>query len=163
MPMRSCHRQRNDCDSDGWKESDGNNIATWTVAHQRDQPGARLGPIYVDSGKITAGTGVDSLQQRRSPGLRVSERSRNRSRTNRRGRCYIPLRELRLRRFGGDRSGWQPPVAGTWKRERLFFAGPEDPCETAHHSTGFFGAGAGRRFTRYDPNRYGPTGQRSHA
>jgi hypothetical protein len=65
--------------------------------------------------------------------------------------------------FGGDRSGWQPPVAGTWKRERLSFAGPEDACETAHHSTEFSGAGAGGRFTRYDPHRYGPTGERSHA
>ena len=55
--------------------------------------------IVHELGRVHARAG----QQRGQPGLRVSERGGNWPRANRRGRCHVSLRELRLRRQSRDR------------------------------------------------------------
>src|SRR3984893_9600931 len=157
------HRQRNDSGSDRWKDKDGHNIPSRVVVRERAGAYTRPGAIRMASGKITGGSGIDTLQQRGQPGLRVSERGGNWSRANRRGRCHVSLRELRLRRFGHHPSGREPPMAGARKRKWLSCAGSQGSRETPSYSTELSCAGPGSGFIWDDSNCYRSTRECNYA
>ena len=151
------HRQRNDSGGDRWKDKDGHNVPSRVVVRERAGAYTRPRAIRMDSGKITGGSGIDTLQQRGQPGLRVSERGGNWSRANRRGRCHVSPRELCLRRFGDNPSGREPPMAGARKRKWLSCAGSQGSRETPRYSTELSRAGAGSGFIWDDSHCYRST------